>query len=316
MENSTEVTEFILLGLTDDPTLQVPILLVFLSIYLITLVGNGGMIAITHSDSHLHTPMYFFLSNLSLVDLGYSSAVAPKMLAALQSGDRIISYNGCAAQFFFFVGFATVECYLLASMAYDRHTAVCRPLHYTSTMTAGVCALLTAGSYVCGFLNASIHTAQTFSLSFCGSNEINDFFCDLPPLLALSCSNTSTNELVVFYVVGFNVFFTFLVILVSYLFIFVAIQRMRSAEGRKKAFSICGSHLTAVSTFYGTIIFMYLKPSSPQSIDTDKITSVFYSVVIPMLNPLIYSLRNKEVKNALWKILSKLYSRTLSVSRK
>uniref|UniRef100_A0A452SKA8 Olfactory receptor n=1 Tax=Ursus americanus TaxID=9643 RepID=A0A452SKA8_URSAM len=316
MKNSTEATEFILLGLTDDPNLQVLLLLVFLFIYLITLVGNGGMMVIICSDPHLHTPMYFFLGNLSFVDLGYSSAVAPKTVATLHSGNKVISYNGCAAQFFFFVGFATVECYLLASMAYDRHAAICRPLHYTTTMTAGVCALLTVGSYVCGFLNASIHTANTFRLSFCASHEINHFFCDSPPLLALSCSDTRISNLAVFYVVGFNVFFTLLVVLISYLSICIAIQRMRSAEGRKKAFSTCASHLTAVTIFYGTIIFMYLQPSSSQSMDTDKIASVFYSVVIPMLNPLIYSLRNKEVKNALWKVLNKLYPQSGRVRRK
>ncbi|XP_055149829.1 olfactory receptor 5B21 [Symphalangus syndactylus] len=307
MENSTEVTEFILLGLTDDHNLQILLLLAFLFIYLITLRGNGGMMVIIHPDSHLHTPMYFFLSNLSFVDLGYSPAVAPKTVAALQSGDKAISYNGCAAQFFFFVGFATVECYLLASMAYDRHAAVCRPLHYTTTMTASVCALLATGFYVSGFLNASIHAAGTFRLSFCGSNEINHFFCNIPPLLALSCSDTRISKLVVFFVVGFNVFFTLLVILISYFFICITIQRMCSAEGRKKVFSTCASHLTAVSIFYGTIIFMYLQPNSSQSVDTDKIASVFYTVVISMLNPLIYSLRNKEVKSALWKILNKLY---------
>ncbi|XP_076774224.1 olfactory receptor 5B21 [Arvicanthis niloticus] len=316
MENITEVTEFILLGLTDDPDLQVPLLLIFLFIYLATLIGNGGMMVIIFSDSHLHTPMYFFLSNLSFVDLGYSSAVAPKMVAALQTGNKVISYNGCAAQFFFFVGFATVECYLLASMAYDRHAAVCRPLHYTTTMTTGVCTILTIGSYICGFVNASIHAADTFKLSFCGSNKINHFFCDIPPLLALACSSTHISKLVVFFVVGFNVFFTLLVIIISYLFIYIAIQNMKSSEGRKKAFSTCASHLTAVSIFYGTIIFMYLQPSSGQSMDTDKIASVFYTVVIPMLNPLIYSLRNREVKSALWKILNKFYPKSFRVSRK
>ncbi|XP_059104083.1 olfactory receptor 5B21 [Peromyscus eremicus] len=313
MENSTEVMEFILLGLTDDPKLQVPLLLIFLFIYLVTLIGNGGMMVIIFLDSHLHTPMYFFLSNLSFVDLGYSSAVAPKMVAALQSGNKVISYNGCAAQFFFFVGFATVECYLLASMAYDHHAAVCKPLHYTTTMTTGVCTILTIGSYVCGFLNASIHTADTFRLSFCGSNKINHFFCDIPPLLALACSSTHISRLVVFFVVGFNVFFTLLIILISYVFIYIAIQSIQSSEGRKKAFSTCASHLTAVSIFYGTIIFMYLHPSSSQSMDTDKIASVFYTVVIPMLNPLIYSLRNKEVKIAFWKILNNLYPLSFSV---
>lgn len=316
MENITEVTEFILLGLTDDPNLQVPLLLIFLFIYLATLIGNGGMMVIIFSDSHLHTPMYFFLSNLSFVDLGYSSAVAPKMVAALQSGNKVISYNGCAAQLFFFVEFATVECYLLASMAYDRHAAVCRPLHYTTTMTTGVCTILTIGSYTCGFLNACIQAANTFKLSFCGSNKINHFFCDVPPLLALACSSTRISKLVVFFVVGFNAFFTLLVIIISYLFIYIAIQNMKSSEGRKKAFSTCASHLTAVSIFYGTIIFMYLQPSSGQSMDTDKIASVFYTIVIPMLNPLIYSLRNREVKSALWKIFNKFYPQSFCVSRK
>nr|XP_025735115.1 olfactory receptor 5B21 isoform X1 [Callorhinus ursinus] len=319
MDNSTKATEFILLGLTDDPNLQVPLLLVLLFIYLITLVGNRGMMVIVLSDPHLHTPMYFFLGNLSFIDLGYSSAVAPKTVATLQSGSKVISYNGCAAQFFFFVGFATVECYLLACMAYDHHVAVCRPLHYTTTMTAGACALLTVGSYVRGFLDASIHTANTFRLSFCASHEINHFFCDIPPLLAFSCSNTRINNLAVFCVVGFSVFFVLLVILLSYLFIYIAIQRMRSAEGRKKAFSTCASHLIAVTIFFFFFfsnIIMYLQPSSSQSMDMDKIASVFYSVVIPMLNPLIYSLRNKEVKNALWKVLNKLYPKSVSVNRK
>ena len=178
---------------------------------------------VIYSDSHLHTPMYFFLSDLSFVDPGYSSAVAPKTVAALHSGNKLISHNGCAAQSFFFVGFATVECYLLASMACDRHAMLCRPLHYSTTMTAGVCALLTMGSYVCGFLNACIHTADTFRLSFCGSNEMNHFFCEVPPLLALSCSNTCMSKLVVFFVMGFNVFVTLLVILISYFFIYVAV---------------------------------------------------------------------------------------------
>ncbi|XP_074083761.1 olfactory receptor 5B21-like [Macrotis lagotis] len=306
MGNCSEVTEFILLGLTDDPKLHLPLFLVFLSIYLLTLVGNLGMMVLIYSDSRLHTPMYFFLSNLSLVDLGYSSAVAPKTAAALYSGNKVISYSECAAQFFFFVGFATVECYLLASMAYDRHAAVCKPLHYTTTMTANVCICLVIGSYFCGFVNASIHTGDTFSLSFCSSNVVHHFFCDIPPLLALSCSDTHISELVVFFVVGFNVFFTLLVILISYLFIFIAILRMQSAEGRQKAFSTCASHLTAVSIFYGTIIFMYLQPGSSHSMDTDKIASVFYTVVIPMLNPLIYSLRNKEVKNAFSKMIKQV----------
>ncbi|KAM8970976.1 olfactory receptor 5B12-like [Sarcophilus harrisii] len=303
MENGSEVKEFILVGLTDAPELQMPLFIMFTVIYLITLVGNLGMVVIIFWDSRLHTPMYFFLSNLSLVDFGYSTAITPKVMAGFLMGNKIISYNGCAAQMFFFVAFATVESYLLASMAYDRQVAVCKPLHYSTSMTSGVCAALVIGSYFCGFLNSSIHTADTFSLHFCGSNVVPHFFCDIPPLLVLSCSDTHVSELVVFFVVGFNVFFAIFIILMSYLLIFIAILRMRSAEGRQKAFSICASHLTAVSIFYGTIIFMYLQPSSSHSMDTDKMASVFYTMIIPMLNPLIYSLRNKEVKGAFRKVV-------------
>ncbi|XP_074083768.1 olfactory receptor 5B12-like [Macrotis lagotis] len=303
MENGSEVKEFILMGLTDAPELQVPLFIMFTVIYLITLVGNLGMVVIIFWDSHLHTPMYFFLSNLSLVDFGYSTAVTPKVMAELLTGNKIISYNGCAAQIFFFAAFATVENYLLAAMAYDRYVAVCKPLHYTTKMTSGVCAGLVISSYFCGFLNSSIHIGDTFSLHYCSSNVIPHFFCDLPPLLALSCSDTHIIQLVIFFVVGFNVFFAIFIILISYLMVFIAILRMPTAEGRQKAFSTCASHLTAVSIFYGTVIFMYLQPSSSHSMDTDKMASVFYAMIIPMLNPLIYSLRNKEVKNAFSKVV-------------
>ncbi|XP_036619689.1 olfactory receptor 5B12-like [Trichosurus vulpecula] len=302
MGNRSEVNEFILVGLTDAPELQVPLFIMFTIIYLITLVGNLGMVGLIFCDSNLHTPMYFFLSNLSLVDFGYSTAITPKVMAGFLMGDKVISYNACATQFFIFVAFSTVESFLLAAMAYDRHAAVCKPLHYTTTMTSNVCAALAIGSYVCGFLNSSIHTRDTFSFDFCSSNVIHHFFCDFPALVALSCSETHISELIVFFVVGFNDFFAIIVILISYLFIFIAILRMRSAEGRQKAFSTCTSHVTAVSMFYGTGIFMYLQPSSSHSMDTDKIASVFYTMIIPMLNPLVYSLRNKEVKKAFIKI--------------
>ncbi|XP_008561790.1 PREDICTED: olfactory receptor 5B12 [Galeopterus variegatus] len=308
MENSTGVTEFILVGLTNDPELQIPLFIIFLLIYLITLVGNLGIIGLILLDSRLHTPMYFFLSSLSLVDFGYSSAVTPKVMAGFLTGDKIMPYSACATQFFFFVAFITVESFLLASMAYDRYAAVCDPLHYTTTMTAGVCARLATGSYVCGFLNASIHTGNTFRLSFCRSHMVDHFFCDAPPLLALSCSDNYISEMVIFLVVGFNDFFSILVILISYLFIFIAILRMRSRDGRQKAFSTCASHLTTVSVFYGTGIFTYLQPSSSHSVGTDKVASVFYAIVIPMLNPLVYSLRNKEVKSAFKKTVGKARS--------
>ncbi|XP_008830443.1 olfactory receptor 5B3-like [Nannospalax galili] len=301
MENRTEVTQFILLGLTDDPGLQVPLFITFFLIYTITLVGNLGMILLILLDSRLHTPMYFFLGNLSLVDFCYSSAITPTVMTGLLIGDNIMSYNDCAAQMFCFTAFASVENYLLASMAYDRYTAVYKPLYYSTTMTASMCVCLIVGCYVLGFLNASIYTADAFSLSFCKSNVVHHFFCDIPAVMVLSCSDRHVNELVLVYVVSFNIFFAITVIWISYIFIFVSILRMHSVAGHRKAISTCVSHFTVVSIFYGTVIFMYLQPSSSHSMDTDKIASVFYTMVIPMLNPLVYSLRNKEVKNALLK---------------
>ncbi|XP_060975842.1 olfactory receptor 5B2-like [Dama dama] len=306
MQNRTEVTRFILLGLSSAPELQSLLCIMFTVIYLVTLVGNLGMITLILLDSRLHTPMYFFLSNLSLVDFGYSSAVTPKAMAGLLIGDKFISYNACAAQMFFFVAFATVENYLLASMAYDRYAAVCRPLHYTTTMTTSVCAHLAIGSYICGFLNACFHVGDIFSLTFCKSNMVHHFFCDVPAVLALSCSEKHISEVVLVFLSSFNVSFALLVILISYLFIFVNILKMHSAQGHQKALSTCASHFTTVSIFYGTVIFMYVQPSSSHSMDTDKVASVFYAVVIPMLNPVVYSLRNKEVKSAFKKFVFKV----------
>uniref|UniRef100_A0A8C0X5U3 Olfactory receptor n=1 Tax=Castor canadensis TaxID=51338 RepID=A0A8C0X5U3_CASCN len=303
MENRTEVTCFILLGLTGDPDLQVPLFITFLLIYIITLVGNLGMILLILLDSRLHTPMYIFLGNLSLVDFCYSSAVTPKVMAGLLMGDKIISYNTCAVQMFFFAAFITVENYLLASMAYDRYAAVCKPLHYTTTMTTSVCMCLVIGSYAIGFLNASIHIGDTFSLSFCKSNVVHHFFCDIPAVMVLSCSDSQVSELVLVYVVSFNIFSALLVIWISYIFIFITMLRIHSTSGHQKAVSTCASHFTAVSIFYGTSIFMYVQPSSSHSMDTDKISSVFYTMIIPMLNPVVYSLRNKEVKRSFMKIV-------------
>ncbi|XP_007952038.2 olfactory receptor 5B2-like [Orycteropus afer afer] len=303
MENRTQVTQFILLGLNNAPELKIPLFILFTLIYLINVLGNLGVILVILVDSRLHTPMYFFLSNLSLTDLGYSSAVTPTLLAGLLIGDNIISYNACAAQMFFSVVFATVENFLLALMAYDRYVAVCKPLHYTTTMTTTVCACLAIGSYFWGFLNSSIHIGNTFRLSFCMSNAVHHFFCDIPAVMVLSCSDRHISEMVLIVMATFNVFFALLVILISCLFIFITIFKLHSAEGYQKAVATCASHLTAVCIFYGTIIFMYLQPSSSHSMDTDKMASVFYTVVIPMLNPLVYSLRNKEVKNAFKKVV-------------
>ena len=303
MKNTTGVTQFLLLGLTSDPELQVPLFITFTLIYLAILIGNLGIITLILLDSHLHTPMYIVLSNLSLVDVCYSSAVTPTVLAGFTPGDKVISYDACAAQMFFFAAFATVENFLLASMAYDRYAAVCKPLHYTTTMKRSVCTGLATGSYVCGFLNAAIHTGDTFSLSFCMFNVVHHFFCDVPAVMILSCSDRHVSELVLVYAVSFNAFLALLIILISYIFIFITILKMPSSAGYQKALSTCASHFTAVSIFYGTIIFMYSQPSSSHSMDTDKMASVFYAMIIPLLNPLVYSLRNKEVKKAFMKVL-------------
>ncbi|XP_021007668.1 olfactory receptor 5B3-like [Mus caroli] len=305
LNNLTEVTHFLLLGLTDDPGLQLPLFIIFLLIYIITLVGNLGMILLILLDSRLHIPMYFFLGNLSLVDVIYSSAVTPKVMAGLLVGDKLISYNDCAAQMFFFAAFATVENYLLASMAFDRYAAVCKPLYYATTMTPSVCMCLIMGCYALGFLSASVYLGNTFSLSFCKSNVVHHFFCDMPAIMALSCSERHVNELVLIYLVSFIVFFALIIILVSYIIIFITVLKMHSEAGVQKALSTCASHFSAVFIFYGTALFMYLQPSSRHAMDTDKIVSVFYTMVIPMLIPLVYSLRNKEVKSAFMKVVLK-----------
>ncbi|XP_020750276.2 olfactory receptor 5B2-like [Odocoileus virginianus] len=305
MENETEATEFILLGLADAPGLQVPLFMMFTLIYMITVVGNLGMITLILLDPHLHTPMYFFLSNLSLVDFGYSSAVTPNVIAGFLTGNKVISYNACAAQMFFFIVFGTGESYLLASMAYDRYAAVCKPLHYATTMTKSRCACLVIGSYACGVLNASVNVGDNFSLSFCRSNVVNHFFCDVPAVMILSCSDKRISELVLVYINTFHVVFALMIIFISYLLIFITILKMHSAEGYQKALSTCASHFTAISIFYGTVIFMYLQPTSSHAMDTDKMASVFYAMIIPMLNPVVYSLRNKEVKSAFKKVVDK-----------
>ncbi|XP_025307458.1 olfactory receptor 5AP2-like [Canis lupus baileyi] len=312
MSNHTTVTEFILVGFGDHPELLCLLFMVFLVVYMITVFGNLGMILLIKIDSHLHTPMYFFLSNLSLVDFCYSSVIAPNMLVNFWVENPVISFNGCATQFFFFGSFAGIEGFLLAVMAYDRYVAICKPLLYAVIMSPHLNVLLVLATYLAGFLNAAIHTGFTFRLSFCSSNVINHFFCDTPPLLKLSCSDTHINEVVIFAFASFNELSCLLIILISYLYILIAILRIHSAEGRHKAFSTCASHLMVVTIFFGTILFMYLRPSSSYSMDQDKVVSVFYTVVIPMLNPLIYSLRNKEVKASLEQVIKSRLSQNLS----
>uniref|UniRef100_A0A8D2LRQ1 Olfactory receptor n=1 Tax=Varanus komodoensis TaxID=61221 RepID=A0A8D2LRQ1_VARKO len=301
-EHHTKVAEFVLLGLVDSPRMKPFCFVVVLTMYLITLIGNLGMIVLIRINPQLQKPMYFFLSHLSFLDFGYSSAIAPKMLEHFLVENKTISYIDCATQMYFFVFCASTECILLAAMAYDRYVAICNPLHYTVTMSPKICSLMVAGCYFVGFINALTQTISTFMLSFCGSHVVNHFFCDVPPLLALSCTDTGINEMVLFAFATILGIFTSAEIVVSYTYILSAIMRIHSPEGKQKAFSTCASHLLTVAIFYGTTVFMYLRPSSTYSMDQDKWASVFYTVVIPMLNPLIYSLRNKEVKNALRRI--------------
>ncbi|XP_044870507.1 olfactory receptor 1019-like [Mauremys mutica] len=303
--NHSEATEFILSGLTDRPELQVPLFGVFLLIYGITLVGNGGMIFLIMIDPRLHTPMYFFLSNLSFCDLCFSSIISPKLLLNFLAQRKSISYTACAVQMNLSVIFTDVECLLLAVMAYDRYVAICNPLLYKVTMSRQLCKRLVAGVYAVGLLESVIQTCFTFQLSFCSSNIINHFFCDIPPLLVLSCSDTRINEIVIFAFTCCITVSSFVTILLSYVYIISTILQIRSAEGWRKAFSTCSFHLTAVILLFGTLLFMYLRPTSSYSMDTDKVASAFYMVVIPMLNPLIYSLRNTEVKDALRRAMNK-----------
>ncbi|XP_007519583.1 olfactory receptor 5J3-like [Erinaceus europaeus] len=305
--NFTLVTEFILLGLTDHDELKVFLFMLFLLMYAVSLVGNLGMLLLIQITPKLQTPMYHFLSCLSFVDACYSSVFAPKMLLNFFAERETISFSACIAQYFFFVALLTTEGFLLAAMAYDRYVAIANPLLYTVAMTNTVCIVLVVGSLVGGVINSLTHTIGLLKLSFCGPNVISHFFCDLPPLLKLSCSDTSLNELLLLIFSGVIALLTFLIVMVSYVFIVAAILRIRSAAGRHKAFSTCASHLTAVTLFYGSISFSYIQPSSQYSLEQEKVVSVFYTLVIPMLNPLIYSLRNKEVKDAVKRAVEMKY---------
>ncbi|XP_055470038.1 olfactory receptor 9I1-like [Psammomys obesus] len=301
--NLTTVTEFILMGITDRPEWEIFLFLVFLSFYLVTVLGNLGMVILIQVDVQLHSPMYFFLSHLSVLDACYSSVITPQILATLATGKTVISYGDCVAQFFLFTFCASTECFLLAVMAY---VAISNPLLYTVAMSPRRCWSLVVGAYVCGLSGSIQRTTCTFSLSFCGDNKINFFFCDLPPLLKLACSDTTNVEIIIVFFGNFVILLNALVILISYLLIIKAVLRMKSSGGRGKTFSTCVSHLTAVALFFGTLTFMYIRSGSGKSLEEDKVVSVFYTVVIPMLNPLIYSLRNKDVKAAFRKVTSKL----------
>ncbi|XP_055971064.1 olfactory receptor 8D2-like [Sorex fumeus] len=302
--NASSVTEFILEGLTQCPELQLPLFLLFLGIYVVTVVGNLGMILLIAVSSQLHSPMYFFLSHLSFIDLCYSTVITPKMLVNFVSEANTISFLECMTQLYFFLIFVIAEGYLLTAMAYDRYVAICRPLLYNVVMSRRVCSIMMFVVYSLGFFGATVHTTRMSMLSFCGSHIIRHYFCDILPLLTLSCSSTHINEVLLFIIGGVNTLAPTLAVLISYAFILSSILQIRSTEGRSKAFGTCSSHLMAVGIFFGSITFMYFKPPSSNTMEQEKVSSVFYTTVIPMLNPLIYSLRNKDVKKALRKSLA------------
>ncbi|XP_044536846.1 olfactory receptor 1030-like [Gracilinanus agilis] len=303
--NYTQVTEFILLGLTRRQDLHTILFVLFFIIYMVTVVGNVGMIILIKIDSRLHTPMYFFLSSLSFLDLCFSTNVTPKMLENFLSEKKTISYAGCLVQCYIVIAVVLTEHCMLAVMAYDRYMAICNPLLYSSKMSNAVCIRLVIIPYVYGFLLSLMETLRTYNLSFCGDNEINHFYCADPPLIKLACSDTYSKELSMFIVGGYSNVQSLLIIVTSYMFILVSILRSRSAEGRRKAFSTCGSHLTVVTIFYGTLLYMYLRRPTEENVEQGKMVAVFYTTVIPMLNPMIYGLRNKDVKEALNKAIGR-----------
>ncbi|XP_071972436.1 olfactory receptor 5AP2-like [Engystomops pustulosus] len=301
--NQTSSGRFFLLGLSNVLYLQGICFCVFLIMYLMTLLGNVLLITVVRINSKLQTPMYFFLSNLSMIDICFSSAIVPKILINTLSTDKSISFLGCALQMYFHMGLGSIECILLAVMAYDRFVAICRPLHYQTIINKKMCILLASISWGVGFLNASIHIPLTLQLPFCKSHHVNHFFCEMPPFFRLSCKDTRLNEIIMTVAAQFIVLSAFLLTLISYIHIISSVFKIRSSQGRDKAFSTCASHLTVVSMYYGTIISMYMKPRSANSPEIDKTVSLLYTAVTPMLNPIIYSMRNKDVKDTIKKKL-------------
>ena len=310
-QNGTLLSEFILMGITDRPELQAPLFGLFLIIYMVSVVGNLGMIILTKVDSRLQTPMYFFLRHLAFTDLGYSTTVGPKMLVNFVVDQNEIYYYFCATQLTFFLVFIISELFILAAMSYDHYVTICNPLLYPVVRSQRVCQVLVAMPYLYSIFESLLIAIKIFDSSFCGYNVIRHFYCDSLPLLSLLCSNANEIGLIILISAGFNLIFSLLIVFVSYLLILASVLRMRSSDGRHKAFSTCGSHLTVVTVFYGALIFMYVQPESNHSFDTDKMASIFYTLIIPMLNPLIYSFRNKDVKRALqgmWKRLCNSFS--------
>uniref|UniRef100_A0A5F8GCA2 Olfactory receptor n=1 Tax=Monodelphis domestica TaxID=13616 RepID=A0A5F8GCA2_MONDO len=307
--NESDAIIFILLGFSDYPELQIPLFLVFLIMYMITVVGNLGMIVIIRTNPKLHIPMYFFLSHLSFLDFCYSTVVTPKLLQILIVEDRTISFAPCITQYSFAAICVVTEAFLLAAMAYDRFVAICNPLLYIVVMSQKRCILILTGVYTWGLISSLIFIYSLLILSFSGINIINNFLCEYSAILSASISDKHVTELIFFILANFNTFSTLIVVLTSYLFIFITVLKMQSASGRYKAFSTCASHLTGVTIFFGTILFLYCLPSSKSSWLLVRVNTIFYTVVIPMLNPLIYSLRNKDVKESIRRLMDiKIFS--------
>ncbi|XP_004437466.1 PREDICTED: olfactory receptor 1440-like [Ceratotherium simum simum] len=304
--NHTSVVMFVLLGLSDDKDLQLILFQMFLVIYLVTLIWNLGLIILIRIDPSLHTPMYFFLSFLSFIDICYSSSTSPRMLSDFLKDEKTISFISCATQYFVGCWMGQAECCLLAAMACDRYVAVGRPLQYSAIMSPCLCQKMVVGAYGSGFLGSLFSTVTGFLLHYCGPNIIPNFFCDITQIIPLSCSNPFISQMILFLVCIFVGFSSFLVIILSYGFIAASILKISSLKGSAKAFNTCASHLAVVTIFYGTSLSMYLLPSSSHSEKQDKLLSVFYVIFIPMLNPLIYSLRNKEIKEALRRMVKRL----------
>ncbi|XP_010855644.1 PREDICTED: putative olfactory receptor 2B8 [Bison bison bison] len=304
-KNGSSFTGFILLGFSDRPQLELVLFVVLLIFYVFTLLGNTTIIALSYLDPRLHTPMYFFLSNLSFLDMCYTTSIVPQFLFNLSGADKSISFGGCEVQFFISLALGCTECILLGVMAFDRYAAVCRPLHYTVIMHPRLCALMASASWVTGFAISLLQTVLIFLLPLCGRNKLDHFFCEIPPFLKLACVDTTMNVYMTFFGSVIILLTPVSLIMFSYGRIVRAVLRIKSTTGRRKAFGTCGSHFTVVSLFFGTAIYVYFQPSSSNNQDQGKFMSLFYTVIIPMTNPLIYTLRNRDVKGAMKKVLWK-----------
>ncbi|NWQ82257.1 OR2D2 protein, partial [Columbina picui] len=304
-ENQSVVTEFIFQGLSSQPRTQTLLFTVFLVFYLFAVIGNIMTITVIRADFQLQSPMYFFLANLSFLDICYISSNIPQMLVNLSTKKRTISFSGCAAQMYFSLAFGMTECVLLAVMAYDRYMAICQPLLYTTVMTRKVCIHMVVASWASSLLSSMVINSFTLWLPFCGPHILNHYFCEAPAVLALACADTALMKLVIFIFSVLIVFTPFLLIIASYARILSVILKIRSARVQSKAFSTCGSHLMVVTVFYGTAVCMYMNPKSRPPQDKDKVVAVFYTIVAPMLNPIIYSLRSKDIKCALRRAMNR-----------